>query len=157
MSAEGKFEKTRIQDPDVAHEEANMLRVDQESRMEGREMPSAQDYDEALQYLEELKKEAENESLLVNRVIDPMRSTLAGSIAVGSRALEILGLAIVNIGNTFVPTPKIWKERNRQELIDAVNGIGKSYEMHRANLASAQEKLETWKAEAEEFAKRQTG
>lgn len=152
MSAEG-FEKTRIQNPDEAHEEANMLSAQVEESLGG---PTAEDYDNALVMLEELQKEAENESPLVNKVMSPMKSALAGSIAAGSSAGEILGLALVNVGNKVLPISEAWKKRDRQDLLNAVEAMGDSYEMHRANLASARERLEQWKAEAEDYAKRQT-
>ena len=151
MSAEGKFEKTRIQNPDEAHEEANMLRV------EAGEAPTAEDYDRALVMLEELQEEASHGSKSVDRMTKPMRNALAGFVAAGGAAPELLGLALVNVVGTVgsaigADSPLRMPKLERYRLIERVKRIADDYEIHKDNLASARERLERWKAEAEKTA-----
>jgi len=63
-----EFEKTRIRDSEKAHEEANMI----SSYFEEGEMPTKEDYDQALDCLKELQEEASHESLLINNINKPI-------------------------------------------------------------------------------------
>ncbi len=153
MSIEGGVNKHSPESPEEerAHEEANIL----SSQFEGKEKPTADDYDKALVLLDELKEEADRESPSVDKISRPIRDFMAGSIEATSATLELLGLAI----NSFAPNfgiPKEWREKNRQELIERFKSIPENYRGHRQNFESARERLERWKKEAEEFAKSKT-
>lgn len=139
---EGNFEKTRIQNPDTAHEEANMLRV------EAGEAPTAEDYDVALEKLEELQEVASHGSESIDKVTKPLRIALAGFIAVTGRWPELLTLAILNAGGAVGMVPKRLHEQNRRELIEKLKQIPKDYESDKLNLSTARERLEQWKAKA---------
>ncbi|MFH1178158.1 MAG: hypothetical protein V1711_00320 [bacterium] len=159
-----EFEKTRVQDPGKALEEGNMMMSHLAEKEKWRqeyygnddyveffkhEKPTVEDYDDALFFLNELGKEASHESLLIDKTARPMRTLLAGLVAAVGSWPELLALAMGSIA------PTRWKEKNRQELIEKLKEMPDNYRVLREDLSSAREKLEKWKAEADEFAKKQ--
>lgn len=150
MSAEGKPEDKKL-NLEEAHEEANML----SSYLEGGEKPTAKDYDDALFQLEMLQKDIAEES--VPESIDKaLRVFVSGASVVLDRVPRLLVAAALNV----MPYPKNVKESTRKTLgggiVEQLKGIPKNYEERRALFQTAREELEKWKAEAEEFAKKQT-
>ena len=148
MSAEDKFEKTRIQNPDEAHEEANMVSVE---AGEGR--PTAKNYRDALEQLESLEKEANEGS--VESMDKALRVFTAGAGVAVERIPRLLVAAALNV----MPYPKNVKESTRIMLgggiIEQLKRIPADYEKKRILFQTAREELEKWKADAEEFSKKQ--
>ncbi len=141
MSIEDKFEKTRIQDPDKAQEEANMLRV------EAGESPTAEDYDKALSLLSELEKKASQGSATVDQITRPLRNALAGTVTVGGKWLDLLALSITSMG------PGVTGRESRRELIEILKQMPEDYKFTKEELSTAREKLEQWKKKAAAVAK----
>jgi len=73
MSNEGKFEETRIKNPDEAHEEANILSFAR-STLEHR--PTAEEYEEALGWLNALQEDISQGSELDDKTIKLLRGRL---------------------------------------------------------------------------------
>lgn len=152
MSAKNNFEKTRIQDPDRAHEEANMLLVGILSPF-GEFRPTVQDLETALAGLEELQVEASRESLAIDKMTRPLKTALAGFVEGREAALELLALALVTAGSAFGMYPdKHLEEKDRRIIMENLKKTKTKYEMHRYNLSSAHEQLEIWRRDAEEYA-----
>ena len=154
MSAEG-FEKTRIQNPDEAHEEANMIRLNaQESfavskNKDGK--PKARDYEEALEMLVELQEDA-REGTSIDKIVS--------KIQLGSeRAGEILDLAFLNIADMTGPSDS-FSRGDRSRLIAMVKGFVEGYkadvQRKEDRIISARKTLEDWKAKAEDLVRKET-
>lgn len=149
MSLEGNFEKTRIQNQDEAHEEANMLRFEV-----GNEA-TVEDYDRALALLDELEAKTSTESSNVSNIRDFAAKLASGSfVGIGS-AGELIGLAIMKAGATVGPYPKNMKEHMNQSIAEQLKRIVDNYEGTKIDLSSARTRLEKWKLDAEESAKQQ--
>lgn len=73
MSNEGEFEKTRIQNSDEAHEEANLLSF---SKSTAENRPTAKDYDEALGWLNAIQEDISQGSELDDKTIKLLRERL---------------------------------------------------------------------------------
>lgn len=147
MSAEGNFEKTRIHNPDEAHEEANMMKI------EAGEQATAEDYDEALAWLEKLQEEADRGGDGIAN--EQLRKITAGFVAGGGAAIDLLALSVLAAGTTIGPYPKHLAERGRQELVDRFRRIATDYQDFKNLMVPARERLEQWKAEAERAATEQ--
>ena len=151
MSAEG-FEKTRIQNPDEAHEEANMIRLKaQESFAVSKSedgKPKARDYEQALEMLEELQEDAKKGTAL-DQIISKIR---LGSERVG----EILDLAFLNVADMTTFSDGFTRG-DRERLVTMVKGFVEGYktDVQRGEdrIISARKTLEDWKARAEESVK----
>jgi len=140
------FSKTRIQDSEKAQEEANMIRVEVGGQ------PTAQDYDEALEWITTLEEEAVNGSVTIDKLTKPLRNALAVGVAAVGATPELLALSVLNLGGLIIPAPRHWKEHDRQELRDAIAKIPEHYQLHKENLSSARERLEVLRSEAEKLA-----
>ncbi|OYV63340.1 MAG: hypothetical protein B7X03_02255 [Parcubacteria group bacterium 21-58-10] len=149
MSTEGDFEKTRIQNQDEAHEEANMLTF----ALEGGEKPTAKDYDEALRQLEILEEET-NEGT-AESMDKAMHVFVSGTSVALDRIPKLLVAAALNV----FPYPENVKESVRKDfgggVIEQLKNIPKDYKERRALFQTAREELERWKTEAETFASKQ--
>jgi len=144
-----KSAKTGIKDSEQAHEEANMLA----SYVEGKERPTTKDYENALNQLEMLE-EAANKGA-VESMDEALRAFVAGGSVAIDRIPRLLAAAALNV----MPYPKNAKESIKGMLgggvIEQLKRIPQDYEERRALFQTAREELEKWKAEAEEFAKKQ--
>lgn len=134
-------EETRIQNPDEAHEKANMLQV------EVGEQATPEDYDEALSWLEKLQEEADRGGDGIDN--KQLRKTIAGFVAAGGAAIDLLALSITTAGTTIGPYPKRIAEKSRQELVDRLKRIATDYQDFKNVMIPARERLEQWRAEAE--------
>jgi hypothetical protein len=145
-----EFEKTRIQDPEQAHEEANML------QFEAGETPTVDDYDRALERLIALQEMAETEPATEGAVSEYGRKFLGGLVAGGGSVIDLIALAVL-AGATSIPgsVPKSFREKARKDLVERFTRIGSDYEDVKAIMAPARVQLEKWKEEAEEYAAQQ--
>jgi hypothetical protein len=138
-----QLKKDEIEKPlskDEAHDEANMmnvkLKVDPrfgDIREKHGEKPTAEDYDKALEIVEQMKKMAEEEPL-TEKVFSGM-SRLA--VKAGFGTAEVFG-AMAGIGGASGPAEMI--DQKKIKVLE--------------NLEDASTKLKKLKAEAEEFGKR---
>lgn len=160
MSAEG-FEKTRIQNSDEAHKEANMIRFEAQPFYTN-ERPKSVDYDKALAALENLRKDAQKESPIIDAMARPIKNLMSTIHAEGA-AGELLGWALVvgsgtiaNALNTYSDEDlKKAKKEFHKRLEELPADYERDYQFYLTELSSARQRLEKWKAEAEEFAKKQ--
>jgi hypothetical protein len=143
MSIEGgNYEKTRIQDPNEAHEEANMLRV------EAGDAPKAEDYDKALAYLDELQGKAEKGSP------SKLDSLLAGLIEGTVGAMDLVALALLPGAKLLAGGGRTSKEEIQRSLMERYEQMGENIdfmksEMNEARMNEARRTLEEWKERAE--------
>ena len=162
MSAEG-FEESRIQNPDEAHGEANMLKAQVEAVHTGEEELTAEDYDAALAVLEQLEEEVH--SPVVEGAIRPLRDVASGITALSANTLDLLGWSLLSI----LPMPQSIKNEAmragaklpREKVVELIRGLGagegkiaEDYETLRTTFATAREVLERRRIEAEGIAKR---
>jgi hypothetical protein len=163
MSIEGNFERSRIQDPEKAHEEANMLKAQAEKDWarfrHGKENLTADDYDDALVALEKLQGEVLSPT--AEKAMKPVREIMASVGSLSINAQDLVGWSLLSV----VPA-SLWEKIGIEEddlpqerLIKFVKALsegklGKDYRRNRTELSSAREILERRRIEAEEIAKR---
>jgi hypothetical protein len=143
MSIEGgNYEKTRIQDPNEAHEMANMLRVGADERS------TPEYYDKALAELNKLQERAEKG--------DPSMfdSLLAGAIAGVDAGVDLAVLALLPGAKLVAGGGTTSKEDIHRTLVERYEQMGKDFsfmkeEMNGARMNEAKRTLERWKDEAE--------
>lgn len=142
---------------DEAHKEANMMRVklgdDPEAEYLKSRTPA--EYNEALSELENLQEQASRESSSFDgKAARSMKDGMAGLVAIGGQAAELIGLAIASVA--IGANPKLQRERDQLKLVEKIKGIPDDIKMVRSFMQSAHEKLEIWQKEAEVFSKKQT-
>lgn len=149
-----EFEKTRVQNADQAHEEANMMSVALERRYPPTEKPpTAEDYNKALSWLSELQHAVASET---PATIKAERALTIFNEAFVFVAFKVPALLVGGALLDVLHYPENVKTEAGGGLVEQFKTLVKESKNLASTFQSAHDELEKWKKEAEEFAKKQT-